>query len=58
MVGIRRKQEERLDWGPTSAKGVDALYSIHDGDDAQGLPANQVHMAFLLQTENGSEVRT
>lgn len=26
--------------GPTSTKGVDALYSIHDGDDAKGLPAN------------------
>lgn len=37
---------------------MDALDSIHDGNDAQSLPANQVHSAFFLQAENESEVRT
>lgn len=57
-VCIRRNQEESLDWGPTSTKGVDARHSIHDGNDAECLPANQVHSAFFLQAENGPEVRT
>ena len=30
-----------------------ALYSIHDGNDAQGLPANQVHLAFLTRLSMG-----
>lgn len=47
-----------MDWGPTSTKRVDALHSIHDGNDAKGLPANQVYSAFLLQAENGAAIRT
>lgn len=58
LVGVRWNQEECWDWEPTSAKSVDALYSIHDGNDAKGLPANQVHSAFLLQADNASEIRT
>lgn len=55
---FRRSQEESLDWGPTGTKAVDTLHSIHDGHDAQGLPANQVHAAFFLQAEHGPDVRT
>lgn len=58
LFGVRWNQEGYQDWEPTSAKSVDALYSIHDGNDAEGLPANQVHSAFLLQAENGSQIRT
>lgn len=48
LVWFRRNQEESLNWVLTSTEGVDALYPIHDGNDAKGLPANQVHSAVFL----------
>lgn len=53
MVWIRKNQEESLDKSPIGTKGMHALYSIHDGNDAQGLPANQVHSAFLARLRVG-----
>lgn len=53
MVWIRQNQEERLDRSPIGTKGMHALYSIHDANDAQGLPANQVHLAFLTRLRMG-----
>lgn len=51
-AAVRCPTSSNQDSGLTSTKSVDALYSIHNGDDTKGLPANQVHMAFLLQAEN------
>lgn len=53
MVWIRKNQEESLDRSPIGTKGMHALYSIHDANDAQGLPANQVHLAFLTRLRMG-----